>query len=103
MKPEMKDEVLTIINEQVNKLATDISQAELDKAKEFMTKTYKENLEKNGPWLNGISEWISEGVDTFNGSQAVLDTVTVDDVKNFMKNLNAQGDYHVIILDPETK
>lgn len=103
MKPEMKDEVLTIINEQVNKLATDISQAELDKAKEFMTKTYKENLEKNGPWLNGISEWISEGVDTFNGTQAVLDTVTVDDVKNFMKNLNAQGDYHVIILDPETK
>lgn len=103
MKPEMKDEVLTIIDEQIKKLATDISQSELDTVKEFMTKTNKENQEKNGPWLAGIKGWITEGVDTFNGSQAVLDTITVDDVKDFMKKLNAQNDYHVVILDPEAK
>ncbi len=37
------------------------------------------------------------------GNEESMNSITVDDVKNFMKNLNGQGNYRVVILDPETK
>ncbi len=103
MKPEMKQKVLDIIAGQIEDLSTNVDQSELDKVKEYMVKTYKENREKNNSWLSAINGWILNGVDTFNGNEESMNSITVDDVKNFMKNLNGQGNYRVVILDPETK
>ncbi|MDE6322554.1 MAG: insulinase family protein, partial [Paramuribaculum sp.] len=101
MKPEMKDKVLDIIAGQIKALETDVDQAELDKIKEYMLKSFKEKREQNEGWLSAIDGWLINGVDTFNGNDAVISSITVDDVKNFMKNLNKQGNYRVVILDPE--
>jgi len=103
MKPEMKDKVLDIIASQINDISLNIEQHELDKVKEYMVKSYKEGREKNNSWLSAINGWMINGVDTFNGNEASINGITVDDVKNFMKKVNAQNNYRVVILDPETK
>ena len=101
MKPEMKDKVLTIIREQLNNLENDIKKEELDKIKEYMLKSYKQAFELNSAWLKAINGWAMNGVDTFNDGIETINAITIDDVKAFMKQLNKQKNYHVIIVDPE--
>ncbi len=100
MKPEMKDEVLTYIRGQFTDMESNVAPDELNPIKEYMVKSYTEAKEKNSPWLRSISGEIINGVDTFNGNIEVLNTITVDDVKDYMKALNAQGNYRVVLLDP---
>ncbi len=103
MKPEMKDKVLDIIAAQIADMANNIDPSEVNKAKEFMVKNYADNRELNNGWLNAIVGWTLNGVDTFHGNTESVNSITVDDVKKFVKDLNAQGNYRVVILDPETK
>lgn len=101
-KPEMKEETLKAIRDIINDMNTNILQEELDKVKEFMVKNYTENREDNSAWLGYIQGWLKNGVDTFNGNVDSMNSITLDDVKNFMKSLSSQGNYRVVILDPET-
>ncbi|MCM1347815.1 MAG: insulinase family protein [Firmicutes bacterium] len=103
MKPEMKEKVLNIISDQINNLGSEINQAELDKVKEYLFKSYKERRERNAGWLTGLMGWNLNGIDTFNTAEESLKTITTDDVKNFVRDLNKQGNYRVVILDPEAK
>ena len=41
------------------------------------------------------------GVDTFNGAEEVYKNMKPADVQKFMKELNKQGNYRVIYLEPE--
>lgn len=103
MKPEMKDKVLDIIRHQIEDLSKNISEEELATVKEFMNKSYVEGREKNGSWMSGINGWLLNGVDTFNDNINVLSTITTSDIKALMKSLLDQKNYHVIVLDPESK
>ena len=66
-----------------------------------MFKNVKEQREKNQGWLNGMAGEALNGVDTFNGAEEMYTNFTVDDVQNFMKKLNGQGNYRVILLEAE--
>ncbi len=101
MKPEMKAEVLDFINGQFKAMESDITAEEVNPAKEFMIKNVGEDLEKNDQWINGISGWLVNGVDTFNGAVETIQSITVDDIKDYMKRLNAQGNYRTVILEAE--
>lgn len=101
MKPEMKDKVLGIIKDEFANMANEVSAEELNKVKEFMAKSYTANKEKNNPWMNAIQSYTLSGVDTFNGNVEAVNSITVDDVKNFMKRLNGQNNYRVVLLEPE--
>ena len=39
-------------------------------------------------------------MDTFNGDIESINAITVKDVQDYMRNLNAQGNYRTVILDP---
>ena len=43
------------------------------------------------------------GVDTFHGAEEMYKAMTVADIQNFMKKLNAQGNYRVVLLEPAAK
>ncbi len=100
MKPEMKAEVLDFIAKEFKAMESNITSEELSKVIEFMVKNANEDKELNGPWLSAISDSMINGVDTFNGNVDVLNSITVDDVQNFMKALNASGNYRIVLLDP---
>ncbi len=100
MKPEMKKEVLDYIHSQFKAMESDVTAEELNPIKEYMAKSYTESKERNGAWLGALTGYNINGVDTFNGNIDVLNSITIDDVMNFMKALNAQGNYRTITLDP---
>lgn len=101
MKPEMKDEVLPYIKNEIKAMESNVTSEELTPIKEYMSKVYTENREKNSAWRAAILSTLVNGVDTFNGNTEVLNSITVQDVMDYMKALNGQGNYRVIILDPE--
>ncbi len=100
MKPEMKDEVLNYIHGQFTAMESDVKEDELAPVKEYLVKTYTENKEKNNMWLGALMGTSMNGVDTFNGNIERVNSITTDDVKKFMKDMNAQGNYRVVVLDP---
>ena len=102
MKPEMKDQVLTEIRSIIGDMASNVSKEELDKVKEYMVKNYTENRELNEGWFGAIRGWLINGVDTFNGNIESMNSITTADITAFVKNLLAQGNYRVVILDPLT-
>lgn len=101
MKPEMKDKVLGIIEEQFNSVATEVTPEELKKVQEYMVKNYTESLEKNEAWLSAMVGAGLNGVDTMNGAIESVKAITPQQVSAFMRQLLDQGNYRVVILDPE--
>lgn len=101
MKPEMKDEVLTFIKGEFKAMETNVTPEELNPIKEYMVKVFTENREKNPAWRSAILGTIVNGVDTFNGNVDTVNSITIQDVMDYMKALNAQNNYRVVILDPE--
>ncbi|MCM1448827.1 MAG: insulinase family protein [Clostridiales bacterium] len=103
MKPEMKQQVLDFIANEFKLMESNVTTEEVAKAVEFMVKEVKENQELNSPWLSAIANSMINNVDTFNGSIEVLNSITVEDIQNFMKSLNASGNYRVVIMEAAEK
>ena len=100
MKPEMKNEVLDFIAGQFKAMESDVTESELANIKELLVTNINEALEQNGYWLDGIVTHGITGVDGLNNAVEIVNSLTVEDVKEFMKAMNAAGNYRVIILDP---
>lgn len=101
MKPEMKDEALQAIHDIVNAMTTTVTPEELSAIKEYMVKNNAEALEKNDEWADAMVGTLSNGVDTFLNEAETVNSITVDDLQNFMKAVIGQNNYRVIVLDPE--
>lgn len=100
MKPEMKQEVLDFIEAEIERMKSDVTPEELSKVTEFMVKTAIEDKEKNAAWLSAISATTINGVDVFNDNVNTIQSVTVDDIQNFLREMMEKGNYRVVILDP---
>lgn len=99
MKPELKEQVLTEINNMLQAMTQDVTADELNPIKEYMAKNYKSGLEENDTWAGTISAIQLNGVDTFNGQLEAINALTVDDVMNYMKELLAQKNIHTVLLE----
>ena len=100
MKPEMKEKVLGILEEQLEALAQGVTADELAKVQEFMVKTYTEGLENNKTWLGAMVGAGYNGVDTMNGAIESVKSITPEEVAAFARQILDQGNYRVIVLDP---
>lgn len=103
MNPEKKDEVLGVIRNEFGKMAVEITAEELSKVKEYVVKSLTEGQERNQNWRSAMSGWAVTGgkLDTFNGAVELVNSITPEQVQNFVKDMNAQGNYRVVVLDPE--
>ncbi|MDE6831257.1 MAG: hypothetical protein K2J07_00790, partial [Muribaculaceae bacterium] len=93
-------EVLDFIAGQLKAMESDITESELANIKEMMVTDINEAIEQNDYWMNCIVSHNINGVDILNGAVDIVNSLTVDDVKDFMKAMNAAGNYRVIVLDP---
>lgn len=101
MNPDQKDTVLAAIAKEFEDMAQNIAEDELSKVKEFLVKSYIERSEQNGPWASYISNWTLTGSNNFSNAIAEVNAITTADVQNFVKAMNAQNNYRVVILDPQ--
>lgn len=101
MNPEQKDAVLAAIAKEFEDMAENISEEELGKVREFMVKSYIERAEQNDAWAGYISNWTLTGSNNFSKAVEEINAITPADVQNFVKSMNGQDNYRVVILDPE--
>ncbi|MDE6166567.1 MAG: hypothetical protein K2F58_05690, partial [Muribaculaceae bacterium] len=73
-----------------------------NKVKEFMIKMYIERKEKNPAWASYMSQWVLTGADLLGNAVEEVNGITPEAVQNFVKEMNAQGNYRVVILDPQS-
>ncbi len=100
MKPEMKGEVLSAIHDIIFSMPTTVTAEELAPAIEYLNKTAVEGMEKNEDWLAHMTATELNGINTFFNAQEVLQSITIDDIQQFMAEILGQGNYRTIILDP---
>ncbi len=101
MNPDKKSEVLAAIADEFKAMTEHITPEELDKVKEYMVKSYTEKAEQNGAWASYISQMALTGQNLFSNAIDEVNSITPADVQNFVKAMNAQGNYRVVILDPQ--
>jgi len=100
MKPEYKKEVVEYIGQELKNMESDVKAEELSPVVEYLIKGATEGKETNDYWLEAIQGVTYNGVDTANGDIELYKSLTPADVMDFMKRLNAMGNYRVVILDP---
>ncbi len=100
MKPELQKEVMEYVEQAFKDMET-VKPEELAKVTEYMIKSVKENSEKNQWWLNGMAGEALNGVDTTHNAEEMYANFTVEDVQNFVKKLNEQGNFRIILLEAE--
>ncbi|MDE6643874.1 MAG: insulinase family protein [Muribaculaceae bacterium] len=101
MKPEMSKEVLSFIAKEFELMQTTVKEEEVQKQVEYLVKTNTANKERNGSWMGAMTGYALNGVDTFTNNVETAKSITVADVEDFMKRLAADGNYRVVILNPE--
>ncbi|MBD5327503.1 MAG: insulinase family protein [Bacteroides sp.] len=101
MNPEKQTEVFDAIHKEFEAMAQEITDEELNKVKEFLVKSYVERREQNSAWAGYISSWTLTGSDNFTNAVEEVNSVTPEMVKNFVKEMNVQGNYRVVTLNPQ--
>ena len=91
------------LNKRIEELLADFAQngpsaANLQKVKDYLHKTYKDNLEQNGAWQSAMLEWLQYKVDTMTDYEKVLDSITADDVRKAIDEILKQKNQSRIIM-----
>ena len=72
-------------------MTQDVTAEELKPAIEYLTKTNTEAQKENDEWAGYMVAECINGVDTFTGRQEVINSITVEDIRNFMRDMLARG------------
>ncbi|MFA7492863.1 MAG: insulinase family protein [Proteiniphilum sp.] len=75
--------------------------SDFTKVKEYMNKSYNENLKENSYWLNILDNKYFYGEDNHTQYIETVNAVTKDDLQNFVKALLDQGNLKTIVMMPK--
>ena len=81
-------------------METNVTPEELAKVVEFSIKNVIEGQKLNSVWINAMAGEALNGIDTFHGAEEMYKAMTPADIQNYMKQLNSQNNYRVILLEP---
>lgn len=102
--PELREKMTNIISEQLNKFAKEgPSDVNLNKVKEFMLKKHNESLKENSYWLNLINEYYWNNTDMNDNYEALVNSITKEDLKNFAKSFLDQKNVVEVSMTDESK
>ena len=83
------------------KLAADVSDAELAKMKEYMLKKYQENKVENSYWVQILKDAVVEGIDTYSDYERVINSLTTDEMEKFVSGIVKNGSRFELLMLPE--
>ena len=91
-----------IIHRELKSIADNGPRAEdFSKVKEYMLKQYNENLKENSYWMNVLDTNYFYGEDNHSNYLTILNSITANDVKNFVKEFLSQGNEAVVVMLPK--
>lgn len=83
------------------KLAADVSDAELAKMKEYMLKKYQENKVENSYWVQILKDAVVEGIDMYSDYERVINSLTTDEMEKFVSGIVKNGSRFELLMLPE--
>ncbi|KAA6323850.1 Protease 3, partial [termite gut metagenome] len=101
--PVNKNKLMNIIYTELGDfVANGPSEVNLNKVKEYMLKKHKEDLKENSYWQETIDEYYYMGVDRTKDYEAIVSSLTVNELKEFAAGLFTQGNrIEVNMISPE--
>ena len=76
-------------------------ETDFSKVKEFMRKKYFENIKENSYWLNILDNYYFYGDDDHSNYLKILESITPNDVKIFVKEFLSQNNRATVIMMPK--
>lgn len=102
VKPEMYDTCLTVMRQELEKVAYDgIPEEYMQRIKEYMRKTYQEAQNKNGSWLSYLQTYYRYGIDVQEDYLPALEKVSQKDIKKAVKALLKGKNEITVVMLPE--
>jgi zinc protease len=103
MNPEYKDQVLKYIESELKNIENTITDDELKPWIENWKSAHQSNMEQNSFYASKMYDNYILNLDTYSNFDETLDSITIDDIRQFFHDLAAAGNYRVVVLDPEQK
>ncbi len=103
MNPDKSELAVRLLHEGIQNMAKQVDADQLQKAKEYMLKQIDVDAKTNGFWINAISTYKDFGLDTYTDYKKTVEALTVDSVRDFLKELLKSGNHIEVIMLPETK
>ena len=101
MKPEMKDEALRIIDEELHNLAKTCNAEMLAKIKELMLKQIDDNEKTNGFWSSLIMNNYMMGLDSYTNYRAIVQGLTPEAISQFVKEVLKDSNKVSVVMLPQ--
>lgn len=102
MKPEMADEALKIMREEIQNMTKTVDADMLKKIKEALVKDHETNAKKNSYWMDVISDFDELGVDKHSDYLSIVQSLTPEKISRFVKDVILAGGNHVeVVMLPE--
>jgi len=100
--PEKATVLNNIISSELKSISVDGPRAlDFSKVKEYMVKSYTENIRENSYWLGQLNTKYFYDEDTHSQYLNTLSGMTENDIKNFTNSLLSQGNNALIIMMPQ--
>ena len=102
LKPEMTDTCLQIVQDVFDDVCENgVSPESLQKAKEYLLKTFKQNQRENGYWMNRIASIVRRNYDPAKDYENIINGITPDNVRQMAITIKANGNRVRVIMEPE--
>ena len=100
MKPEMADEAIKIMREEVVAISKSVDETTLNEIKAVMLKDADAAVKENSHWLGVYNMYVRRGIDTETDYKNIVKSLTPAKVAAFVKNviLKAGNNVEVIML-----
>lgn len=104
IQPGNEKECLEIVNQRLQELAVNgVDAEELANVKRYMMKSARESFEDNGYWAVTMKQYHKYGLDFYNGYLDLIESITPDDMKQFIANVVLKGNQFELIMTPSNK
>lgn len=103
MDPKKAGQVDTLLVSTYNDNVEKPDAGDVSKVKETMLKKFDVDTKTNGYWMNVLDEYVSTGVDLYNGYADAVKALTPAKIAGFLKELKDSGNNILVFMMPETK
>ena len=103
MNPDKQEIAVRLLHEGIANMQKTIDADQLAKTKEYMLKQFDVDAKKNGYWINTITNYKDFGVDFHTNYKKTVESLTVENVRDFLNKFLKSGNHVEVIMLPETK
>ena len=104
LKPEMTDTCLQIVQDVFDNICEKgVSEESVNKAKEYLIKTFQQNQRENGFWMNRIANIVRRNYDPAENYEQVIQAITPENVRQMAVTIQSEGNRVRVVMEPEAQ